>query len=140
MELNTEDRLEILDLYGRCAPLFDAGEPDRWAALFAHQGGSFTRSLGSRAPALQLRGTVEIREYLQKRHKEAYEKRDIRHVVSNIAIEATENGASGIAYVIAMGVGDQQPPQMVATGRYSDVLIKEGLGWRFQSRTYLPDA
>lgn len=137
--LTIDDRLEIIDLYGRYNHRFDSGDADGWAALFTPDG-TFTRRAGGGGSApYEASGTAGLAASLRKRSEELYKKRGIRHVVSNIVIDPTESGARGTAYVLAMRVGDQQPPLVIATGRYADELTKDTQGWRFRSRTFLPD-
>lgn len=138
MELSTEDLLEIHDLYARYGHYFDAGEVDRWAALFTPDATFVVEAAGT-APGRELRGTAELAALVRNGQQGAYAKRGIRHEVTNVVIEATEAGARGKAYWTVVRVGDNQPPQVTLTGRYVDELVKGAGGWRFYSKRVLRD-
>lgn len=137
-KLGTEDRLEILELYARYCHFFDAGEADRLAGLFTPDG-NFKVLLAGGALGREIRGAEELAANVRKGHEGPYKTRGIRHQVSNIIVEANDTGAEGTAYAAVIRVGDQQPAQIVTTGRLVDEFSKGANGWRFRSRTFIPD-
>ncbi len=137
--LGTEDRLEILELYARYCHFFDAGDADRLAALFTPDGDFKVLVVGG-ALGRETRGTEELAANVRNGHEGPFKRRGIRHEMCNIIIEASDTGAKGTAYAMAVRVGDQQPPQIASTGRVVDEFSKGPNGWRIRSRTYIPDA
>lgn len=138
MTLSAEDRLEILDLFARRAQLFDAGEAEGWAGLFTPDARLSIRP-GPGIPAVETGGHADLVALARKHYDEMYTKRGIRHEVFNVVIESTETGARVMSYLMMLRVGDGQPAQLVATGRYVDELARGAEGWRFTSRTLFPD-
>jgi len=61
------------------------------------------------------------------------------HVVSNVTIEPSAEGASGTAYVLLVNIGQSgKPSALTGGGIYRDTFVKSAEGWRIKSRTYLP--
>ncbi len=126
IRLSADDRLDILDLYGRYNHLVDSGPPEAWADE------CFTPDAVFRRPDMP---PVVGREALIR-----YKTRPLnqgRHWLSNIVIEPTETGAAGKAYLLVVRPTDAEGTvnSIVMTGRYDDRLAKGPTGWRFASRT-----
>jgi SnoaL-like domain len=60
----------------------------------------------------------------------------ISHVIVNHVITATPGGATGRAYLLAIGVGGD-PTKIERQGGYEDVYVKTPAGWRFKSRVHV---
>lgn len=133
--LTLEDRLEILDLYARYNHFADFGESQRWADLFTPDA-VFCPGRGAEAVC----GRENLLALTRASHgKYEAEGLALRHVATNVAINATPYGAQGMAYLIVYLVGDGQPMRMLVTGRYQDGLVKCPDGWRFRSRAVTID-
>jgi hypothetical protein len=57
----------------------------------------------------------------------------------NHVIEPAPGGAIGRVYLVAVGL-DGVPGKVEAQGRYEDVYVKTGQGWRFKSRVHVLSA
>lgn len=73
------------------------------------------------------------------------------HIVANLVITPTSEGATGKSYLLAVGFGDptakesaRAPVVAYAWGQYHDVYVKTAGGWRFKSRVHawpgMPDS
>jgi hypothetical protein len=60
----------------------------------------------------------------------------ISHIIVNHVITPTHEGASGMAYLLAIGVGGD-PTKIERQGGYEDAYVKTAAGWRFKSRTHV---
>ena len=60
----------------------------------------------------------------------------ISHIVVNLVITPTADGAAGKSYLLAIGVGGK-PTQIELQGGYEDVYVKTPAGWRFKSRIHV---
>ncbi|MEU4227822.1 nuclear transport factor 2 family protein [Nonomuraea sp. NPDC026600] len=126
--LTTEQRQEITDLYARYSHAFDECRADELAALFTEDG-VFARE--GAAP-------VAGRESLAALVRAAAERAPgMRHVVSNVLVEAAAGGAVGRAYVVALVVGDTDL-RLATFGRYDDEFVPTPEGWRLRVRRFTP--
>jgi len=123
--LTTEDRLDILDLLARYNYAIDDGDGDAWAASFT-QDGVFT------SPS----GIFAGREALRKFANE-YQRGGL-HVTSNHIITGDGNDAKMRCYLQLVTAPRGEKPEIRFCGRYADVLVKTGAGWRFKTRTVGP--
>jgi len=73
------------------------------------------------------------------------------HIVANLVITPTPEGATGESYLLVVGFGDptakagaKAPVVAYAWGQYHDVYVKTASGWRFKSRVHawpgMPDS
>jgi peptidoglycan hydrolase-like protein with peptidoglycan-binding domain len=67
----------------------------------------------------------------------------VSHIVANLVITPTPEGASGESYLLVVGFGDptakegaKAPVVAYAWGKYHDVYVKTANGWRFKSRVH----
>jgi hypothetical protein len=60
----------------------------------------------------------------------------ISHIIVNLAITRTAEGAAGKSYLLAIGVGGD-PTTIERQGGYEDVYVKTPAGWRFKSRVHV---
>lgn len=137
MPLGPDDYLEIQGLYARYCQLVDGDQHEEWARLFTPDGVFLIQG----TPGAQdrvMRGTAELVAF-QQGLAGNFRKRGLRQFASNIVIEPAEGGARAAAYLTAVRVGDQQPPQVTVTGIYADELVKYDDGWRFKSRSFRRD-
>jgi hypothetical protein len=66
------------------------------------------------------------------------------HIVANLVITPTAEGATGRSYLLVVGFGDptakeaaRKPVAAYAWGWYNDVYAKTAKGWRFKSRVHV---
>jgi hypothetical protein len=60
---------------------------------------------------------------------------DWSHLMSNIVITPTPEGATGRVYLVQLGV--KGPGSVERHGGYEDVYVRTGAGWRIKSRTHV---
>lgn len=126
--MTPEERQEITDLYARYSHAFDEGQADELAALFTEDG-VFAREGGD---------PVTGRDGLAALVRGAAERiPGMRHFVSNILVEATESGARGRAYALALVVGETDV-RLGTFGRYDDEFVRTPGGWRLRVRRFTP--
>jgi hypothetical protein len=60
----------------------------------------------------------------------------ISHVIVNLVITPTREGAAGKSYLLAIGVGGN-PTTIERQGGYEDAYVKTSAGWRFKTRVHV---
>lgn len=60
----------------------------------------------------------------------------ISHIIVNLVVTPTPDGAVGRSYLLAIGVGGD-PTKIERQGGYDDVYVKTAAGWRFKSRVHV---
>jgi hypothetical protein len=60
----------------------------------------------------------------------------ISHLIVNLVITPTTEGATGRSYLLAIGVGGD-PTKIERQGGYDDVYVKTPAGWRFKTRVHV---
>ena len=60
----------------------------------------------------------------------------ISHLIVNLVVTPTPDGAIGKSYLLAIGVGGD-PTKIERQGGYDDVYVKTAGGWRFRSRIHV---
>jgi hypothetical protein len=127
--LSTEDRLEIQQLGAKYCYGVDTGADNGnyFANVFTVDG-SFGRTVGRENLAALAReggGRLKLRGY--------------QHIVANVIIEPSPEGAVGIQYIEVITVGGKgTPPMLDHGGRYEDVYVRTSEGWRIKRREYVP--
>lgn len=125
MGLSVEDRLDILDLYGRYAQTIDFGDAAGWAACFSSDGVFKT-------PANELVGTEALTAMVANQPATS---KGQRHFMSNIVLSGDGATAQGTAYLqLTAPPKEGEPRAIAATGVYRDQLAKTADGWRFTRR------
>ncbi len=59
-----------------------------------------------------------------------------RHLVSNLVITPTKDGASGSLYMTTLDKTEDSPVAVTGFGIYEDEYIKTEIGWRIKKRVY----
>jgi hypothetical protein len=63
----------------------------------------------------------------------------VRHYLTNIVIEPTNDGAVGKQYLVVLDIGAAgQPSTIFLGGHYEDVYSKTAAGWKFKRREFIP--
>ena len=132
--LSPADHIEIQQLYGKYCYATDHGDGAARAALFTPDG-SFASS-GTKGVALSPK-------VLEERTNEGGNN-GRRHLMMNIVITPSAEGADGWAYAIILenpkDVGPGGFATMVGyTGIYVDTLVRTADGWRFRTRVLKKD-
>ena len=123
--LTALDYYQIQELGAKYAYGLDTGADNGYyfANVFAPDG-SFGNTKGREALAAMAReggGRIKFRGY--------------QHLVQNVIIEPTADGATGSQYIQVMTIGGKdKPPMLDHGGRYEDVYVKTAEGWRIKSR------
>lgn len=128
MSLQTDDTLEILQLYARYNTAIDTGDGEAFAGCFV-EGGVFDSGMGVHT------GHAAIAAFAKQTHEHMP---GMRHNATNIVIDGDDDRATGSAFLIGYLVDGGF--KVITTGRYRDELSRGSDGWRFTRRTYQPDA
>jgi 3-phenylpropionate/cinnamic acid dioxygenase small subunit len=128
--LSTDDRATLHDVYARYAHAFDGADADAWAALFAAEG----RFVPPGVP--EVVGTEALKTFVAARASDAP---GMRHVMSNVLVEATSAGARGSAYFFCLRLGGDGQFRLRNFGRYDDEFVQEDGAWKIASRTVISE-
>src|SRR5262249_24180970 len=127
--LSSQDIFEIQQLGARYAYGLDTGADNGnyYANVFTVDG-SFGNTVGREKLAALAReggGRLKFKGY--------------QHIITNVIIEPSPEGAVGSQYIQVLTVGGQgKPPMVDHGGRYEDVYVKTTEGWRIKSRKFVP--
>jgi hypothetical protein len=125
MALSADDRLALHELYARYAYAFDGADGDVWSALFTPDG-VFVLPDGT-----AVSGTDELRKFVVARSDDAP---GMRHLMTNILLDESGDGALGRAYFLAFRLGGDGQFRLRNFGRYEDEFVRAGGGWLIRSR------
>ena len=122
--LSTQDYIEIQQLYATYNNAIDTGDAEGWAATFTPDG-TFNKFTGKEA----LVGFVQ-------QWKDKMNGLNRRHWNTNLRIQPSKDGATGSTLLMLLDVTTKS---IVATGFYTDELVKTPAGWRFENRQFKSD-
>jgi len=126
--LSAQDMLEIQQLGAKYAYGLDTGADNGnyYANVFTVDG-SFGATVGRDKLAALAReggGRLKLHGY--------------QHIVTNVIVEPSAEGAVGSQYIQVLVVGGQgKPPSIDHGGRYEDVYVRTAEGWRIKTRKYV---
>ena len=123
--LNTQDYIDIEQLYATYNHAIDSGDAEGWAGTFTPDG-TFNKFAGHD----QLVGFIQ-------QWKEKMNGANRRHWNTNLRILPSKDGASASVFLMLVDVSTKS---IVATGMYNDTLVKTASGWRFKTRATKMDA
>lgn len=142
--LGTADRIALHELYARSAMLLEAGQCADWIQLFQAQAklectaapGQATLNLCGREALLTLAQRV-VRGEVDLALGELAAPARYHHILNNLCLfHSGRSSATGLALLTVVTADGVEPPQIVASGTYSDTLVKCAAScWRFASRT-----
>jgi hypothetical protein len=115
--LTTQDYIDIEQNYARYYHTIDSGDAEGWADTFTDDGNS--------------NGTTGRAALIESRKRAGPSK--TRHVVSNLVITPTADGANGSLYVFIFDP-QEVPLKINSYSRYDDTLVKTLKGWRFKTK------
>ena len=121
--LSTQDYIDIEQNYARYYQTMDAGDLEAWADTFTDDG-NFNGAIGRAA-------LIESRRRLDPSKS--------RHLVSNLVITPTPEGAKGSLYVFVVD-RREAPLKINSYSRYDDTLVKTAKGWRFKTKLRSSDS
>ena len=122
--LTTQDYIEIQQLYATYNNAIDTGDAEGWAATFTPDG-TFNTFTGKDA----LVGFVKTWKERGGNNR--------RHWNTNLRILPSKDGATGSTLLLLLDVTNKS---ILATGSYSDELVRTPDGWRFRNRQFKNDA
>jgi ketosteroid isomerase-like protein len=128
MSLNSDDTIDILQLYSRYSTAIDTGDGTGFGACFIPDG-VFDNGINL------IEGQAAIGEFAIQTHTALP---GMRHNVTNIVVDGDGKTATGSAFLIGYLVDGGF--KVITTGRYTDELTKAGDGWRFSKRVYNADS
>lgn len=130
--LSTADRLEIAELPARFCHHSDYGEYEQFADLFTED--VVTELVGV---GISVGLDAQIRH---ARDTDTWTSGHAWHVVANLWIEATPNGAAVHYYMLGMlRTGSADSGQVNTTGRMVDHVVRTPDGWRIRRRELTTD-
>ena len=124
MPLSAEDKIAIQELSNTHVKHLDAHEVDAWAGLWVPDG-QFIATYGT------FTGHEAIKEFIRG-HIAAGKEDGARHLMTNYVIEG--DGDRATSYCLVLKVQVEKAPHIIASGVYSDVVVRTPKGWRFESR------
>jgi hypothetical protein len=131
-ELSPADYIEIHQLYAKYSFALDLGDGDGRAATFTADG-TFKAALTNHKPD----NVQTLRERTRLLGNQGR-----RHLMMNIVITPTPEGAAGRAYAVILGPAGQEADDRSLEGKsgfYIDTLVKTAQGWRFRTREFWRD-
>jgi len=116
-KLTTQDYIDIEQNYSKYYHTIDSGDAEGWADTFTDDG--------------DFNGTIGRAAVIESRRRAGPAK--TRHVVSNLLITPTAEGANGTLYVFIFDP-QEVPLKINSYSRYDDTLVKTAKGWRFKAK------
>jgi ketosteroid isomerase-like protein len=127
-----EDRLAIGDLFVRYTTALDAGDVETIVGCFAEDGALESPTVGTYS------GRPAIREFAQRFARFRENGAQLRHVISNLAVEIAGERASATCYLLNL-ITRNGRSELLAPGRYECDLVKVGGEWLFRRRVVILD-
>ena len=81
-----------------------------------------------------VKGEKELKEMYAARRKRHNPKQ--RHLLTNLIVKLTDEGASGTAYITVIEPNDNSMPAISYYGMYNDTYVRTGNGWRIKRREW----
>jgi len=143
--LNTADRVNLLELYGRSVMLLELGRADEWVDLFEPY--ALVRCAGGSPP---FQGRAALLTVARRMIAGEFDLAagvmtpplHCRHSLTDISLfsHGAQGMAKGYAHLAVTAAADAGPPRWLASGMYSDELRKCAGGcWLFESRVLTVD-
>jgi hypothetical protein len=143
--LNTADRVNLLELYGRSVMLIELGRADEWVDLFEPY--ALVRCT---AGSQQFQGRAELLKVARRMITGEFDLAGgvmtpplhCRHTLTDISLfsHGSQGSAKGYAHLAVTAACDAGPPRWLASGMYSDELRRCAGGcWLFESRVLTVD-
>jgi len=133
MAVSLEDRFAIHDLFVRYTTALDSGDVETIVSCFAADGVLESPAVGKYA------GRDRIREFSERFAAMNARGVQLRHVISNLAIEGDGDSLRATCYLINIMTMNRES-QMMPPGRYECAVRKIDGAWLFQHRLVILDA
>jgi uncharacterized protein (TIGR02246 family) len=127
-----EDRLAINDLFVRYTTALDRGDVETLVDCFTPDGSLDSPAVGQHA------GHAAIRAFAERFARFHEAGAQLRHVISNLAVEIDGERATATCYLLNVLTRDGKS-RLLAPGRYECELVKSAGQWRFQNRIVILD-
>jgi uncharacterized protein (TIGR02246 family) len=130
MPLATDDVLAIQKLIADYNHIIDAGDGDAFAALFVDDGSLDTgfNVVKGRDELVEFANAVPLMVP------------GTRHLATNVSVDGDGNAATSKLYLQMYGTaGGAAETKLVISGRYEDMLRRDGGTWRFVTRKLIAD-
>lgn len=127
LELTLQDRLDLLELYGRHAQAVDANDGRAFSLCFTEDG-LFAATTG-RIAGKVFRGRKELERLGSDPEREP----PTRHWTCNHVFIPMDDHIQGRCYVMRIEIGGTEP-LIAASAVYHDEIVHEDGRWRFRSR------
>jgi hypothetical protein len=129
-QISMADYIAILQLYAEHNTALDLGQGDRFAATFTEDGEFQGGRRPNRAEPLNVRKPDVVgRDQLRQMGDNAG--RGSRHIVTNVVVTRTPDGAIGTSYLLLMNANDES---VTETSIYNDIFVKTKDGWKFKKQ------
>jgi ketosteroid isomerase-like protein len=129
---SVEDRLMINDLFVRYTTALDAGDVATIVACFTEDGALESPAVGVYS------GRQGIREFAQRFARFRERGSQLRHFISNLAVQVDGDEARATCYLLNVITRDGRT-DLLAPGRYDCRLAKIGGEWLFRHRLVVLD-
>jgi len=133
MAASIEDRFAINDLFVRYATALDSGDVETIVGCFTEDGSLESPAVGKYA------GRDGIREFSNRFAQFRQRGAQLRHVLSNLAMEVTGDRARATCYLCNIITRDGRS-EMMPPGRYECDLQRINGEWLFKHRLVVLDA
>ena len=127
-----EDRMAINDLFVRYTTALDAGDVDTIVDCFTEDASLESPTVGTYT------GRRHIREFAERFARFRANGAQLRHVISNLAIQVYGDHARATCYLLNM-ITRNGKSELLAPGRYECDLERDESGWRFNRRLVILD-
>lgn len=132
MPTSVEDRFAIQDLFVRYATALDGGDVDGVVSCF-------TETATMESPVVGVKtGAAEIRAFAEQFAAFHRSGAQLRHVLSNFAIDVNGDSAEVKCYLTNILTRDGET-RMGPPGRYDCTVVRADGGWLFQRRLVVLD-
>jgi uncharacterized protein (TIGR02246 family) len=125
-----EDRLAISDLFVRYTTALDRGDVETIVDCFTPDGSLDSPAVGRHSGHAAIRAFAERFAQFHERGAQ------LRHVISNLAVEIDGDHARATCYLLNVLTRNGKS-ELLAPGRYECDLVRSGVAWRFQRRVVI---
>jgi uncharacterized protein (TIGR02246 family) len=127
-----ENRFAINDLFVRYTTALDRGDVETIVDCFTPDGSLDSPAIGSHS------GHAAIRAFAERFARFHERGAQLRHVISNLAVEIDGDHAQATCYLLNVLTRNGKS-ELLAPGRYECELVKSEGKWRFQKRVVILD-
>ena len=127
-----EDRLAINDLFVRYTRALDRGDVETLVDCFTPDASLDSPAIGQHS------GHAAIRAFAERFARFHERGAQLRHVISNLAVEIDGDRARATCYLLNVLTRNGKS-ELLAPGRYECDLVKSDGTWRFQKRVVILD-